>query len=143
MLKMVKKLLLTALVSLCCIHATAAVRPTAQKQIRLVISDQLDAFVKGDARRAFAHASPLIQERLQSPERFMEMIRDGYTPIFRHSSVQFLKQDEIDSASVFQYVQLSADDGHVWLVRYRMLKIRRGQWKIDGCELQPTDGVMT
>ncbi len=120
-----------------------ALDPTDKIQIRKIIEDQIDAFRKDDAPRAFSHASPLVQERLQSPDLFIRMVREGYAVVYRPNSVRFLRSEDVPDQSVYQYVQMSDQEGQVWVARYRMLKTARGQWKIDGCEVQRTDGVMT
>ena len=112
-----------------------------QVKIRQIIEDQLDAFRKDDAKRAFQHASPLIQERLGSADQFIRMVKDNYSVVYRPMSVRFLKTEE-SAPAVFQFVQMSDEEGQVWLARYRMLKNVRGQWKIDACELQRSDGMM-
>ncbi|MFN7835023.1 MAG: DUF4864 domain-containing protein [Burkholderiaceae bacterium] len=119
--------------------SSAHALPRAElKQIRSVITDQLDALARNDASRAFAHTSPLLQEKIGTPANFLDMIKNTYGVIYRHVSVQFLQQSE-QNAAVYQYVQLSDEMGRVWMARYRMLKTAKNRWTIDGCELEQTD----
>ena len=52
-------------------------------QFRQIISDQMAAFRAGDAAAAFGFASPALQAKFGSAAMFMEMVRDGYQPVYR------------------------------------------------------------
>ena len=57
--------------------------------IRTVIERQLDALRQDDASGAFALASPEIQAKFETPERFLTMVRTSYQPVYRPRQVVF------------------------------------------------------
>ena len=57
--------------------------------IRTVIERQLDALRQDDAASAFALASPEIQAKFETPERFLTMVQTSYQPVYRPRQVVF------------------------------------------------------
>ena len=64
-------------------------RPTRAPRAR-VVSAQLEAFAKDDAKRAFSYAAPSIRAMFGTPERFLAMVRAGYPVVYRAAGVTFL-----------------------------------------------------
>ena len=62
---------------------------TDRAAIRTVIERQLDALRQDDAASAFALASPEIQAKFETPERFLTMVRTSYQPVYRPRQVVF------------------------------------------------------
>src|SRR6202521_887358 len=58
--------------------------------IRAVITDQLTAFRKDEAQRAFSHGSPAIRKQFRTAPRFMEMVREAYFPLYRPRATPLL-----------------------------------------------------
>ncbi len=110
--------------------------------IEKVIRDQLDAFTRDDAGRAFAHASPEIRRMFGTSDEFIRMVRDSYQPVYRSSSVRFMKLQRIDDRWV-QGVQLVDDEGRVWHALFTMQRQPDKSWKVGGCRLVQTDAVAT
>jgi hypothetical protein len=100
--------------------------------VTAIISSQLEAFAHDDAKAAFAFAAPPIQQRFESAEAFLAMVKSVYPPVYRHRSVQFGKQtrqgDEIEQGVVF-----IDDDNDVWGGVYTLARQSDGGWKIAGC----------
>lgn len=120
----------------------AGVSAAEAKKIRAVIQAQLDAFSDDDAKRAFSYATPDIQKMFGTPERFLQMVREGYPVVYRPASVAF-RAPEKDGAAVVQVVEMSDAAGGAWLAVYAMEKQRSGQWRIAGCQLAPSDAKTT
>src|SRR6516164_7473734 len=57
--------------------------------IRQVIQAQVDAFRRDDGGAAFSYASPMIQGMFGTPEVFMDMVRQGYQPVYRPRAFDF------------------------------------------------------
>ena len=112
------------------------------RAIEKVIRDQIDAFGRDDAKRAFAHAAPDIRRMFGTPDDFMRMVRDGYAPVYRASSVFFLKIETIEGFTL-QSVQLVDTEGRVWLARFAMRQQPDKSWKVGGCELTATRSLAT
>jgi len=110
--------------------------------IRQVILDQLDAFHKQDAQRAFSFAAPDVQQKFGDPDSFMSMVRYGYQPVFQSQGVVF---EDIRTVAgvVTQTVAIEGPDGDSVLALYIMEHETDGNWRIDGCLLAPDTGVGT
>ena len=101
-------------------------------EARAVITAQLDAFARDDAKAAFAIAAPPIQQRFSTPEAFLAMVKSVYPAVYRHRSVQFGDQarqgDKIEQGVVF----VDADNA-VWGGVYTLARQSDGGWRIEGC----------
>ena len=115
--------------------ATADVR-----DVRSVISAQLDAFARDDAARAFSYAAPTIQAMFQTPEQFVAMVRAGYPVVYRAAAATFLVPQRVGD-DIVQGVHLGDADGGVWLATYRLERQRDGAWRIKGCDVQRASGA--
>lgn len=113
-----------------------------QAAIRQVIEDQIAAFRRDDGDAAFGYASPQIRRQFGSAERFMEIVRDAYQPVYRPSSVDFGATEEVDGAPV-QHVLVVAPDGVVVDALYFMVQQPDGSWRINGCVLTRSEQKTT
>src|SRR5205814_2973499 len=102
--------MLRALLLALALFAPAAARPAVTAgdlaQIRAVISRQIEAFRRDDAESAFALVSPAVQQTYGSPERFLDVMRTGYHPVYRPAAVTFLEA-VVFGADAVQPVQLT------------------------------------
>lgn len=110
--------------------------------IRQVIRDQIDAFGRDDATRAFRYATSDIQKRFRTADNFMRMVRENYQPVYRADSVHFARLKRVDGQWV-QSVQVVDDAGHVWDALFTMKRQGKGGWKVAGCELVETTTFAT
>jgi hypothetical protein len=110
--------------------------------IRAVIREQLDAFARDDAARAFSLASPGIQARFGTPEAFLEMVRSAYPVVYRPRSVVF-DAAVIIEGEVMQPVRMIDTQGAAWIALYPMERQRDGKWRINGCQLGRLTGRAT
>ena len=108
---------------------------------RTIVSAQLEAFAKDDAKRAFSYAAPSIRAMFGTPERFLAMVRAGYPVVYRASRVTFLIPLS-DEGDLLQGVHLTDGAGTLWLATYRLERQADGSWRIAGCDLQPATGKM-
>jgi len=120
----------------------AGVTKDDAKKIRRIIEAQLAAFAKDDAARAFSYAAPGIKQMFGTPERFIDMVRQGYPVVYRPASVSFLAPEGLDG-TVIQAVEMTDASGAAWVAVYRLEKQRDGQWRIAGCELTAGQGAGT
>jgi hypothetical protein len=102
--------------------------------IRSVIEGQLDAFARDDAGGAWAHAAPGIQTLFPSRDRFMEMVRQGYPPVYRQRSRAFGAAEETPGGPT-QAVRFVDREGAAWLAVYSLERQADGTWRISGCSL--------
>jgi len=62
------------------------VSPADQSAIRDIIQSQVEAFRRDDGDAAFGYASPTMRGMFGSSEIFMDMVRQGYQPVYRPRS---------------------------------------------------------
>ncbi len=101
--------------------------------IQNVISDQISAFLEDDFETAFSYASPNIKRLFGSPERFGQMVRNGYPMVHRPADVQMLEQQEI-GPHVIQRVMVRDARGRVHFLAYAMVESSEG-WLINGVQI--------
>jgi Domain of unknown function (DUF4864) len=103
--------------------------------IRQVIEAQVDAFRRDDGDAAFKYASPAIQGMFGSPEIFMDMVRQGYQPVYRPRAFDFREIVTLHGQPA-QKVYVIGPDGRPVTAIYPMRQLPDGTWRIDGCFLQ-------
>ncbi|MCK1641687.1 DUF4864 domain-containing protein [Bradyrhizobium sp. 157] len=103
---------------------------TAQSVIRA----QEQAFIRDDAAAAYSHAAPEIRQIFPQADIFMQMVRQGYAPVYRHKSFDF---GEARSANgrIAQRVHIVDDNGEAWEALYTLEQQPDGSLKITGCSL--------
>jgi hypothetical protein len=102
--------------------------------VQSVIRDQVSAFAKDDFVTAFGFADQGIQQIFKTPERFGQMVTNGYPMVLRPQKFEFTEQKIIDG-SVLQYVVIEDQAGVFFLAEYRMTQTD-GIWKISAVEIK-------
>ncbi|KRR10667.1 topoisomerase II [Bradyrhizobium jicamae] len=99
-----------------------------------VIRAQEQAFASDDAAAAYSHAAPEIKQLFPQADIFMQMVRQGYAPVYRHKSFEF---GEARSAGgrIAQRVHIVDDNGEAWEAMYTLEQQPDGSLKITGCSL--------
>lgn len=105
-----------------------------------IIKGQMNAFARGDAVQAFSFASRDLQHRFQTPDFFMQMVRQGYQPVYRPRDVSFGALKSGPQGPV-QEVYVIGPDGETWLALYSFEQQEDGTWKISGCYLTKSPGL--
>ena len=111
------------------------VSPADRSAIRDVIQSQVDAFRRDDGAGAFGLASPSIRGMFGSSEIFMDMVRQGYQPVYRPQAFDFREIVTLDG-QVTQKVHVVGPDGRPVTAFYPMTQLPDGTWRINGCYLQ-------
>ncbi|MGB8337752.1 MAG: DUF4864 domain-containing protein [Burkholderiales bacterium] len=138
------KLLTTLFSCLIAFHAhgqtndLASVTDSDLAEIQSVVQQQLFAIDRNDAEMAFAFASPGVQEAFGSSDRFLFMVRRGYSALYRPRHVEFLDLTVINGTTV-QPVRLVSSDGGVEVALYEMQRQSDNQWRINGCDLAKSE----
>jgi hypothetical protein len=107
-----------------------------------VITEQLDAFARDDAPRAFSLATPAIRARFGTPEAFLDMVRTDYAAVYRPRSVEF-DESVVIEGEVMQPVRMIDAHGAAWIALYPMERQADGTWRINGCQLARITGHST
>jgi hypothetical protein len=106
--------------------------------IRDIIGQQVEAFRRDDGDAAFGLASPMIQGMFGSPDIFMDMVRQGYQPVYRPRAFDFREIVELDGQPT-QKVHVIGPDGRPVIAFYPMTQLPDGSWRINGCYLEAPD----
>lgn len=114
--------------------AAQGLAPDDARALRTIIEEQLDAFQRDDAPRAFSYAAEGIRANFGTAESFIEMVRRSYPVVYRPQSVQFEEPMTIEG-EVVQPVRMTDAQGRAWLAVYPMQRQPDGGWKINGCRL--------
>ena len=116
-------------------HADAA------SEIQSVISDQLKAFNEDDTQRAYGHAADIIKQIFPSSQIFMEMVKTGYPPVYRAKSWSFVDPTPLENG-YSQIVRLIDEQDRPWNALYTLERDSTGEWKITGCRLLKSEGMV-
>ena len=106
--------------------------------IRDAIQGQVEAFQRDDGDAAFGFASPSIQGMFGRSDVFMDMVRQGYRPVYRPQVFDFREIVELQGQPA-QKVHVVGPDGRPVTAIYPMTQLPDGSWRIDGCYLQAPD----
>ena len=115
--------------------AQAQISAADRTAIRDVIERQVEAFRRDDGAAAFGYASPSIQGLFGTPETFMDMVRQGYRPVYRPQVFEFREIVTLQGM-VTQKVHVIGPDGRPVTAFYPMAQQPDGSWRIEGCYLQ-------
>jgi hypothetical protein len=122
--------------------ASAAQQPQVSADdraaIRDVIQGQVDAFRRDDGAAAFGYASPTIQGMFGQSDVFMEMVRQGYRPVYRPQVFDFREIVDMHG-EIAQKVHVVGPDGRPVTAVYPMTRLPDGSWRINGCYLLAPD----
>ena len=106
--------------------------------IRDAIQGQVDAFRRDDGDGAFGYASPSIRGMFGTSEIFMDMVRQGYQPVYRPRVFEFEEIIELNGQPT-QKVHVIGPDGRPVTAFYPMTQLPDGSWRINGCYLLAPD----
>ncbi|MGY6534184.1 MAG: DUF4864 domain-containing protein [Pararhodobacter sp.] len=102
---------------------------------RAVIEAQIEAFQEDDFEAAFAFASDAIRGIFGTPERFGQMVRQGYPMVYRPAGLRFLDARDREGQLV-QRVLVSDQAQRLHLIEYEMIETGAG-WRINAVRLLP------
>lgn len=105
--------------------------------VKNVIEQQITAFLNDDAQTAYSFASPEIKSVFPNAERFFEMVKKSYGPVYRPGNYAFGRnQVSPDGTVAYQEVLISAPDGKDWAVYYELKRQRDGRFAINGVRMK-------
>ena len=115
----------------------AVAQDAREPAVRATIQAQLDAFEADDWARAFAYASPAIRGMFGTPERFGQMVRQGYPMVWRPRRAEFGPLRDTQDGLVQTMIYEDAA-GRIYYADYFMVEVD-GQWRINGVILREPD----
>ena len=117
-----------------CLLLTPAQAAEPVDTVQSVIQQQITAFLNDDAATAYSFASPTIRGKFASEEKFFEMVKRGYAPVYRPGNFAF-GRSKVDGDMVVQEVLISGPDGKDWTALYQVVKQPDGSFKINGVHM--------
>ncbi len=102
---------------------------------RAVIEAQIEAFQADDFDTAFDYASDAIRRIFGTPERFGQMVRQGYPMVHRPADLRFLDSTE-RGARTLQRVMVADQAQRLHVLEYEMIQTEAG-WRINGVRILP------
>ena len=120
------------------VQAQPSVSDADRTAIRAIIQSQVEAFRRDDGEAAFGYASPDIRRMFGTSDVFMDMVRQGYQPVYRPRVFDFREIVDLHG-QVTQKVHVIGPDGRPVTAFYPMTRLPDGTWRINGCYLQAPD----
>ena len=117
----------------------AGAAPAQEAEIQSVIRQQIEAFGADDFATAFTFASPTIKGMFGTPDRFGQMVREGYPMVWRPDAVTFGELREV-AGRLWQRVIVRDGEGRFHALDYQMIPAEGG-WQINGVQILPAPGV--
>ena len=114
--------------------ATSTLAAPDRQAIRQVIAAQLDAFRHDDGATAFGFATPAIRRKFGDAATFMQMVKSGYSAVYRPRSVAFDRLVDTEFGPD-QILKVVGPNGGTYTAHYIMQKQPDGRWMINGCYL--------
>jgi len=108
-------------------------------EIESTIEGQIQAFLEDDFATAFTFADESIQRIFQNPERFGDMVKNGYPMVHRPFSYEFQELREV-AGGLYQNVLIQDQAGNYHIAEYAMRATPDG-WKIRGVQILPAPDV--
>ena len=118
----------------------AAAIASDRAAVQSTIERQLKAFLADDGAAAYSFAAPSIKAMFPTIGVFMEMVRQGYRPVYRPGSYAFGALEE-KPGHLEQSVDIVDGDGVAWTALYTLERQPDGTWKITGCYLLKKPGI--
>ena len=121
--------------------------PAAEwKAIQQVIGDQLQALKADDGAKAMSYSAPGIRQQFRTPERFLRMVRQGFSALLDARSSNYL-EGAVIGGEIIQPLQLVLPDNTVLVALYTMVKVKDGTkdhvWRIARCVIAPSNSQST
>jgi len=131
-------LILSLVLAVTAIAQELSLSDSDRAAIRDIIGKQVEAFQRDDGPAAFGYASPAIQGMFGTAEIFMDMVRQGYQPVYRPRVFDFAEIVDLHGQPA-QKVHVIGPDGRPVTAWYPMTRLPDGSWRINGCFLQAPD----
>lgn len=110
-------------------------------EFQRIISEQIDAFRADDGARAYSYAAPNVRQIFPTPDIFMQMVKQGYKPVYRPQSFSFGVAGDDPLGRPSQRVTVVGPDGKTYEAVYAMERQPDGAWRIQGCNLLEVPGL--
>ena len=108
--------------------------------LKSIISRQIEAFRNNDGVTAFGFATLKLRAIFGSPDRFMDMVRHQYAPVYRPEQFRFGQTSLETAGRPVQIVDIVDQQGRLWRAVYTFEQHPDGTWRIAGVRLEKLTG---
>lgn len=109
--------------------------------IKSVITRQITAFAKGDAKTAYELAAPLAQNDFDNPKQFLSGLSDVYG-LLTVARIERMDGLDLSDGTPRQRMVLTSPSGQQWVAEFTMQKHASGNWKVLGFMIEDAPGTM-
>lgn len=117
------------------IPALASPSSADKQAFRELIDGQIASFRAGDAQAAFRVVDPDLQRKFRDADRFLEVVRVGYRPVYSPRSYRYGHTVDLDGPTVGQWLHVVGPDGQSVDALYLLEQQPDGTWRTSGCVL--------
>ena len=118
-----------------------SISETEKSEFQRIITAQISAFRADDGPTAYSFAAPVVRKIFPTPEIFMSMVKQGYSPVYRPQSFNFTEALIDPLGRPAQKMLVVGPDGKTYEALYSMEKQPDGTWRISGCTLLEIPGL--
>lgn len=111
------------------------------KAAQTTIANQLEAFLAGDNETAYSYAAPNIKRMFPTLDRFMNMVTQGYQPVYQPQNYTFGKSEATGDNTIAQQVLLTGPDGKTYEAMYMLERQPDGSYLIKGVSLRASNAL--
>jgi hypothetical protein len=129
-----------ALLFLSALPSAAQTVDNETREFQRIIAAQIEAFRADDGAAAYSYAAPGIKQLFPTAEVFMDMVRQGYQPVYRPRNFTFGETTHESLGRPTQRVTIIDANGKAWIALYSFERQPDGAWKITGCVLVESQG---
>ena len=109
---------------------------------RALIEDQVVAFLNDDVDSAYSFTTPGVQKIFSEPQRFFDMVKRNYAPVYRPGNYAFGRAlSETDGATIAQELLITGPKGKNWRAVYVLERQDDGNYRINGVRLSKPKGL--
>lgn len=121
----------------------AAEQPLAdadRQAVQWVINSQISAFKSDDHKSAYSYADASVRQVFPSEEKFIDMVRRDYMPLYRPVSYTF-GRSSLEGGEVFQELLITDGERKLWQVIYTLRRQEDESWKVTNVLMLPYRGI--
>lgn len=121
--------------------ATSSLAEDNLASARSVIERQIVAFLNDDVDSAYSFATPGVQKLFPEPQRFVDMVKRNYAPVYRPGNYAFGRAlSETDGAVIAQELLITGPKRNNWRAVYILLRQTDGAYRINAVRMTRLKG---
>ena len=116
--------------------ATSSLAEDNLESARNVIEQQIVAFLNDDVDSAYSYTAPGVQKNFPEPQRFFDMVKQRYAPVYRPGNYAFGRAlGKSDGSAIAQELLITGPQGKNWQAVFMLERQGSGEYRISGVRL--------